>query len=76
MPNGNSQQRSSPDTRVRHQQVGLNREVRVALLRVRTGPEKKIEIIPSIFSDHNAVRFDVNYSDRKNKLLKIPTYEG
>ena len=39
MPNGNSQQRSSPDTRVRHQQVGLNREVRVALLRVRTGPE-------------------------------------
>ena len=30
---------------------------------------KKIEIIPSIFYDHNAVRFDVNY--RKKKLLKI-----
>ena len=40
------------------------------------GKFKKIEIIPSIFSDHNAVRFDVNYSDRKNKLFKIPTYEG
>ena len=40
------------------------------------GKFKKIEIISSIFSDHNAVRFDVNYSDRKNKLFKIPTYEG
>ena len=29
------------------------------------GKFKKIEIIPSIFSDHNAVRLDVNY--RKNK---------
>ena len=26
------------------------------------GKFKKIEIIPSIFSDHNAVRLDVNYS--------------
>ena len=34
---------------------------------------KKIEIIPSIFSDHNAVRLDVNYM---RKLLKIPTYGG
>ena len=33
------------------------------------GKFKKIEIIPSIFYDHNAVRFDVNY--RKKKLLKI-----
>ena len=38
------------------------------------GTFKKIEIIPSIFSDHNAVRLDVNY--RKKKLLKIPTYGG
>jgi len=29
---------------------------------------KKIEIIPSIFSDHNAVRLDVNY--RKKKTIK------
>ena len=36
--------------------------------------KKKIEIIPSIFSDHNAVRSDLNY--RKKKLLKIPTYGG
>ena len=35
---------------------------------------KKTEIIPSIFSDHNAVRLDVNY--RKRKVLKIPTYGG
>ena len=34
---------------------------------------KKIEIIPSIFSDHNAVRLDVKY---RRKLLKIPTYGG
>ena len=37
------------------------------------GKFKKIEIIPSIFSDHNAVRLDVNYM---RKLLKIPTYGG
>ena len=38
------------------------------------GKFKKIEIIPSIFSDHNAVRLDVNY--RGKKLLKIQTYGG
>ena len=38
------------------------------------GKFKKIEIISSIFSDHNAVRLDVNY--RKKKLLKIQTYGG
>ena len=38
------------------------------------GKFKKTEIIPSIFSDHNAVRLDVNY--RKKKLLKIQTYGG
>ena len=37
------------------------------------GKFKKIEIIPSIFSDHNAVRLDLNY---RRKLLKIPTYGG
>ena len=36
---------------------------------------KKIEIISSIFSDHNAVRLDVNYGGKK-KLLKIQTYGG
>jgi len=35
---------------------------------------KKIEIISSIFSDHNVVRLDVNY--RKNKLWKIQTHGG
>ena len=33
----------------------------------------KNEIIPSIFSDHNAVRLDVDYR-KKKKLLKIPTW--
>ena len=37
------------------------------------GKFKKIEIIPSIFSDHNAVRLDLSY---RRKLLKIPTYGG
>ena len=37
------------------------------------GKFKTIEIIPVIFSDHNAVRLDLNY--RKN-ILKIPTYGG
>ena len=36
---------------------------------------KKIEIIPSIFSDHNVVRLDVNNRGKK-KLLKIQTYGG
>ena len=36
---------------------------------------KKIEIISSIFSDHNAVRLAVNYREKK-KLLKIQTYGG
>ena len=31
------------------------------------GKFKKTEIIPSIFSDHNAVRLDVNY---KKKIIK------
>ena len=38
------------------------------------GKLKKIEIISSMFSDHNAVRLDVNY--REEKLLKIQTYGG
>ena len=38
------------------------------------GKFKKIEILSKIFSDHNAVRLDVNY--RKKKLLKIQTYGG
>ena len=38
------------------------------------GKFKKIEIISSIFSDHNVVRLDVNY--RKKKLIKIYTYGG
>ena len=37
------------------------------------GKFKKIEIIPVIFSDQNAVRLDLNY---KKKLLKISTYGG
>ena len=36
------------------------------------GKFKKIEIIRIIFSDHNAVRLDLNY--RKKKLLKVPNY--
>ena len=40
------------------------------------GKFKKMEIISSIFSDHNVVRLDVNYRKKKKKLLKIPTYEG
>ena len=39
MPKGNSQQKSTPDARIHHQQVGRNREERAALLRVRTGSE-------------------------------------
>ena len=38
------------------------------------GKFKKIEIISNIFSNHSAVRLDVNY--RKKKLLKIQTYGG
>ena len=37
------------------------------------GRFKKIEIIPSIFSDHNALRLDLNY---RRKTVKNPAYEG
>ena len=37
------------------------------------GKFKKIEIIPSIFFDHNAVRLDLITGE---KLLKITTYGG
>ena len=37
------------------------------------GKFKKIEIIPVIFSDHSAVRLDLNY---REKLLKIQAYGG
>ena len=37
------------------------------------GKFKKIELIPNIFSDHNAVRLD---SVTGEKLLKITTYRG
>ena len=32
---------------------------------------RKIEIIPSIFSDHNAVRLDVNYREKTIKNTNI-----
>ena len=35
------------------------------------GKSKKIEIIPSIFSDHNAVRLDVNYRRKSIKNSNI-----
>ena len=35
--------------------------------------KKKKEIIPSFFSDHNALRLDLNY---RRKTIKIPTYGG
>ena len=38
------------------------------------GKFKKTEIISSIFSDHNAVRLDVNY--RKKKIFKTQKYGG
>ena len=31
---------------------------------------KKIEIISSIFSDHNAMRLDINYKEKKCKKYK------
>ena len=41
------------------------------------GKFRKIETIPVIFSDHNAVRLDLNYrGKKKKKLQKIPTYGG
>ena len=39
MPKSNSQQKSTPDARTRHQQLGRNGEERVAVLRVRTSPK-------------------------------------
>ena len=41
----------------------------------RFGNFKRIEIIPSILSDHSGVKLDVNYR-KKKKLLKIQIYGG
>ena len=38
---------------------------------------KKIKIIPRIFSDHNAIRLDINYRGKncqKHKLMEIKQY--
>ena len=37
MPKSNSQQKSTPEARIRHQQVGAERKGAGGLLRVRTG---------------------------------------
>ena len=42
-------------------------------LKSSLGKFKKIEIISSIFSNHNAVRLDVNYSGGKKKTIKNTT---
>ena len=39
MPNGNSQQKSNPDARIRHHEAGAGRRGAATLLRVRTRPE-------------------------------------
>ena len=39
MPKSNSQQESTPDAHIRHQQVGAERRGAAALLGVRTRPE-------------------------------------
>ena len=39
MPKSKSHQKSTPDARIDHQQVGRNGEERAALLRVKTRPE-------------------------------------
>ena len=38
--------------------------------------KKNFQIISSLFSDHSAVRLDVNYRRKKKKTLKIQTYGG
>ena len=37
---------------------------------------KKIEIVSSLFSDHNAMRLDINYKKKckKHKLMEIEQY--
>ena len=49
MPKSNSQQKSTPDACIRHQQVGVERRGAPALLRVRTGPKALRAIGGSFF---------------------------
>ena len=39
------------------------------------GKFKEIEIIPGIFSDHNAVRLDVNYREKKKQKQNYEKYK-
>ena len=38
--------------------------------------KKRKEIISSMFCDHNVIKLDVNYREKKNKLIKIQIYGG
>ena len=60
---------------LKDQKEDIHKYVRIYILghKASLGKFKKIEIIPSIFSDHNAVRLDLNY---RRKTIKIPTYGG
>ena len=37
---------------------------------------KKIEIVSSIFPDHNAMRLDINYKRKKKKPVETQTHGG
>ena len=40
------------------------------------GKFKKIEIISGIFSDHTAIRLEINYKKKKKKLEETQTHGG
>ena len=70
MPKSNSQQKSTPDTHTRHQQVGRNGEERAALLRVRTGPKALRAVGGSFFKLWESKEKLIGPAVRKTKGLR------
>ena len=58
---------------LKDQKEDIHKYVRIYILghKASLGKFKKIEIIPSIFSDHNAVRLDLNYRRKTIKNSNI-----
>ena len=74
MPKSNSQQKSTPDARTRHQQEGADGEEQAALLRVRTGPKALRAVGGSSFklweSEEKLTSWNTPPAVRKTKGLR------
>ena len=67
---GHSLQKKTEDTFLSSDHGTLSRIDHILGHRSSLGKFKKTELISSIFSDHNALRLDINYRERNCKKYK------